>query len=299
MNTTLRSRRTAVLVTLLLSLICPIVQADTKRVRSCDGVVDDRALRTVLEEQGASLIASGRASRIGALRKCFNQRSCILKLPSPHRSRISAEAVMRNSRSSSVVVARLVREDTDAPWSIAPASGFFITDSGVFVTSYHVIDRPDQEWIVVMAADGRVAPVERVLAADPESDVAILQATIDHVLPLPLQVGALIGSHISVISHPVGRFYTFTEGIVTRRSLLHSEGKSRELLEISAEFGPGSSGAPVVNDRGNVVGWIDTLRLRPGFADATGAVSPSLVFRECGVTADVLKLIQRKPTDAK
>ncbi len=66
---------------------------------------------------------------------------------------------------------------------------------------------------------------------------------------------------------------------------------AQELLEISADFGPGSSGAPVVNSRGNAVGWVDTLLVWPADANRDTTRSPSLTFRECGVAADLLRLV--------
>jgi S1-C subfamily serine protease len=77
-----------------------------------------------------------------------------------------------------------------------------------------------------------------------------------------------VGAPIYVLSHPAGRLFTFTSGIVSRYSAhsraqgkdehtdgatLPGESRSR-LMTVTADFGRGSSGAPVLDARGAVVG---------------------------------------------
>lgn len=183
-------------------------------------------------------------------------------------------------------------------WVAVPASGFFISTNGAFVTSSHVIHSPDHEGIIVLTGDGRVLPVRALLADDETNDVAILQATGDTFSALALEMVAEAGSRVAVMSHPVGRFFTFTQGSLTRRSLHHRVAHAQELLEITADFGPGSSGAPVVNPRGNVVGWADTLRVWPGDNNRDPTSSPTLTFRECGVSEDIVRLFKQRELGA-
>ncbi len=219
-----------------------------------------------------------------------------LALPSPSMVQYEAADLAARCREAVVVVARLTRQSESNAWVALPATGFFISSSGAFVTSSHVIHNPDYEGMIVLTGDGRVLPVRAVLADDDECDVAILMAEGGPVSELPLEASADAGSRVAVMSHPVGRFFTFTQGSVTRRSLQRDGSHSQELLEISADFGPGSSGAPVVNPRGNVVGWVDTLRVWPANANPATPSSPRLTFRECGVTGDLLRLVRQIQT---
>lgn len=222
-----------------------------------------------------------------------------LTLPQPATTPCGDAELAAKCQAAVVVVARLARLGASNSWVAVPASGFFISTNGAFVTSSHVIHNPDYDGIIVLTGDGRVFPVRALLADDETNDVAILQATGDAVSALALETAVEAGSRIAVMSHPVGRFFTFTQGAVTRRSLQHRGTHAQELLEISAEFGPGSSGAPVVNSRGNVVGWADTLTVWPGHANRDPGNSPKLNFRECGVAADVLRLVHPLEVGAK
>ena len=216
-----------------------------------------------------------------------------LELPNPATVACEDVELANRCREAVVVVARLTRLGASNAWVALPASGFFISSSGTFVTSSHVIHDPDYEGMVVLTGDGRVLPVRAVLADDEQCDVAILKADGGPVTAFPLEASVDVGARVAVMSHPVGRFFTFAQGVVTRRSLQHEGSHSQEVLEISAEFGPGSSGAPVVNQRGSVVGWVNTLRMWPDPAMRGASTTPTLTFRECGGAADLLRLVQQ------
>ena len=63
-----------------------------------------------------------------------------------------------------------------------------------------------------------------------------------------------VGGAVYVISHPASHYYVFTSGIVARASFKHGE------LLITADYARGSSGAPVFDARGNVVGMVSGTR---------------------------------------
>jgi S1-C subfamily serine protease len=65
-----------------------------------------------------------------------------------------------------------------------------------------------------------------------------------------------VGNPVSVISHPGQRFYGMTAGIVSRYFALAMHGTSVTRMAITADFAHGSSGAPVFNEFGNVVGMV-------------------------------------------
>jgi len=61
-----------------------------------------------------------------------------------------------------------------------------------------------------------------------------------------------VGAPVSVISHPNGRFYVFTQGYVSRYAIV---GK-RTVVNITADYAKGSSGGPFFNSRGDLVGLV-------------------------------------------
>jgi S1-C subfamily serine protease len=129
------------------------------------------------------------------------------------------------------------------------ASGFVIASSGLVVTNFHVVDDPDKLALGVMSFDGSVYPVQSIVCVDRFNDLAVLQLPVNDLVPLAVGSSPSVGDPVYVLSHPAGRMFTFTEGSVSR---FVSRGET--LMAITADFGRGSSGAPVLDAHGAVVG---------------------------------------------
>ena len=78
--------------------------------------------------------------------------------------------------------------------------------------------------------------------------------------PIPLSsADGIAGAPVTVISHPNGMFYTVSQGIVSR--LYRAQQRSHRgapRLAITADFARGSSGSPVLDSAGNVVGVVSS-----------------------------------------
>ena len=138
-------------------------------------------------------------------------------------------------------------------WHVAPASGFLIAEDLV-VTSYHVVDQPERSGLAVRLFDGRVFMVEAVVAASERFDLAVVRIPKTGVTPVALGQAAPVGAKVDLISHPNQRFYTLTEGRVARYFMMQRGKKPVSAMSITADFGRGSSGGPVFNETGEVVG---------------------------------------------
>lgn len=172
------------------------------------------------------------------------------------------------------------------------ATGFMIAESGVMITAYHVVTKENTVAIGAMDFEGNVYPVREVLAADVGHDVAILQLDGNGFIPLPLRTAeARIGSSIAIIHNPYDGYCVLGTGIVSQYPILtgnltQNQGMDVQMMGITAEFGSGSSGAPVLNDRGEVVGMASSVR---------GASPPggggSMIYRYCPPAAAIINLI--------
>ena len=129
---------------------------------------------------------------------------------------------------------------------------------GIILTSLHVIS--DAESIDIFLADGKSYRA-RLLGHDPESDLAVLQLTSP---PANLKAIAFgdsrslqVGQWVFAIGNPHGLARTLTSGIV---SSLHRTVRNpknvvmKDLIQTDAALNPGSSGGPLLNSKGELIG---------------------------------------------
>jgi len=143
---------------------------------------------------------------------------------------------------------------------LSRGSGFFI-DTDRVVTNRHVIDGAFRA--EVHSISGSSYQVKSVLAVDAEADVAILKvdAPPHLVRPLPLdRTSPQEGESIVVIGNPFGLEGSVTNGIVSAVRDIPGFGR---IIQITAPISPGSSGSPVVNMQGQVIG-VATLQITGG-----------------------------------
>jgi len=193
-------------------------------------------------------------------------------------------------------------------WHFSGSTGFVVSEAGIVCTCCHVILEEDEQvkegYLVAADADGHVFPVLAVLAADTEADTCLLRIGATGLKPLALRPGVRPGESVYCLSHPGGYFFMFTQGMVARlnrRTNADTTEKGRSevprsrpvlLLNITAEFAPGSSGAPVVDACGNVVGQVDSIADAGEAAadDENQPASPSVPIRFCTATEEILRL---------
>lgn len=183
--------------------------------------------------------------------------SAISTQPNPT---LTAQQVFINSASR---VVTLVRYDSDNnPTAIG--SGFLIANSTV-ATNYHVI-----RGATTMSAqftDGSRQNVEGVLGYDPDHDVAVLRIDPVSASPLPLADASSIavGDPVVAIGSPKGLSGSLSEGIIS--------GIRGERIQTTAAISPGSSGGPLLNMRGQVIG-LNTSQLRGDGVEALNFAVP-------------------------
>lgn len=132
-------------------------------------------------------------------------------------------------------------------------TGFVISADGRIATNLHVI-RGAKE-IIVTLLDGTKIQVEEVAAIDPDRDLAILKVKTQRELPtlrLGDSDGVSAGDPVVAIGNPLGVFdYTVSDGLISSVRALSA---SLTILQISAPISQGSSGGPLFNEQGEVIG---------------------------------------------
>jgi hypothetical protein len=126
-------------------------------------------------------------------------------------------------------------------------SGFFVAGD-LIATNKHVLDCGGRG-TVRLAGQHRSFPIISTWT-DPQRDLALVRVAGTQVRPLSLSVQGwpAVGDDVYVAGNPEGLEGTFSRGIIS--GLRRSEG----LIQFDAPISPGSSGGPVVDGRGQVVG---------------------------------------------
>jgi len=143
---------------------------------------------------------------------------------------------------------------------LSRGSGFFIASDRI-VTNLHVIQNATRAEIHL--ANGKVFPIKGVVATDGEGDLAILNVDVpaNQAVPIPMdRTTPREGESIVVIGNPFGLEGSVSNGIVSAVREIPGYGK---IIQITAPISPGSSGSPVVNMRGEVIG-VATLQAAEG-----------------------------------
>jgi serine protease Do len=161
-------------------------------------------------------------------------------------------------------------------------SGFIIRADGFVLTNYHVIEHSTR--IDVQLHNGE-RTTATIVGQDPVGDLALLQITTDHALPVvPLGSSAnlQVGEFVVAAGSPFGFEHSITFGIISakNRHFLRS-GLFGGFVQTDAAINTGNSGGPLINMRGEVVGMNTATVGRGdlGFAipiDAIKAVLPQL-----------------------
>jgi len=159
--------------------------------------------------------------------------------------RLTPQQVAKQAFPSVIMVS--VNDKQGQPLSIG--SGF-IHSPGVAVTNLHVIDDGGSATIRVVGQKESIR-VTGILKLDERNDLAFLSFDNTSIPALPLASGQPeIGDEVYAIGNPRGLEGTFSPGIVSGIRQFDAD----SLLQITAPISRGSSGGPVLNNRGEVIG---------------------------------------------
>lgn len=155
--------------------------------------------------------------------------------------------VIADTTFQSVVL--LTMEDSNGR-PVSTASGFFVREDLV-VTNFHAVREGVQGHVKLVGSRGTYV-IAGVASMDQGKDLAVLRVTGTKAPSLRLgsDRDVRVGDRIYAVGNPMGLEGTFSDGIV---SAIRNVG-ARRLLQITAPISPGSSGGPVLNESGLVIG---------------------------------------------
>jgi hypothetical protein len=133
-------------------------------------------------------------------------------------------------------------------------TGWFYGDGKTVVTNAHILKGRYNVLKVYNVATGKEYTIDHVNYLNPKDDVAAVTVREENDAFLAISdVAPVEGSNVAVIGNPKEHYGTVTTGIV---SALRTDPKAGSIMQISAPVSHGSSGSPVLNDSGEVIGMV-------------------------------------------
>ncbi len=155
----------------------------------------------------------------------------------------------------------------------ALGTGVIVTGAGTVLTANHVIS--DGSAVTVVFADG-TRSAAKVATADPKQDIATLTpATLpETVVPATIGGGAEVGGPVVAIGNPLGLTYSVSSGVISAldRTAKTDGGRFTGLIQFDASVNPGSSGGPLLDADGNIIGIVISIA-DPGGDDAFAGIA--------------------------
>ncbi len=227
------------------------------RLRGSRGVLAAGGVVLVVLVVAVAVLASG-AGRDGA-----QAVATLSATPSPSPTATVPDIYRRVG--PSVAVVRTARG--------ALGTGVIVAEDGTVLTANHVI--ADRSPISLVFSDG-TRSAATVASADPKHDIAALApATLPQpVVPATLGGAVEVGGDVVAIGNPLGLTYSVSSGVVSAigRTATTNGGRFPGLIQFDASVNPGSSGGPLLDAEGNVIGIVLSIA-DPGRDDAFAGIA--------------------------
>ena len=159
----------------------------------------------------------------------------------------------------------------------ACGSGFFINDQGYLITNAHVVNSAKSVWGQIPSLGKRIIDIE-VIGISFERDLALLRVTDESKELIAKELGGIpylqLGDsdlvrrsdEVLAVGYPLGQqAFKSTNGIIS--------GHEHHLIQMSAPINPGSSGGPLLNLKGEVIG-INSSGITDGGVQNVGYAIP-------------------------
>ncbi len=140
-------------------------------------------------------------------------------------------------------------------------TGVIVNVDGTILTAFHVVE--GAKTITIAYADGTESPAELATSSAAQDIATLTPAKLPETLvPAVLGGGSAIGDDVVAIGNPLGLTATTTSGVVSglQRTLTRDKGGDiAGLIQFDAAVNPGSSGGPLINTQGQVIGIVVAL----------------------------------------
>ncbi|MEO6848847.1 MAG: trypsin-like peptidase domain-containing protein [Chthoniobacterales bacterium] len=183
-------------------------------------------------------------------------------------------------RSVNNSVAQLLGIPEQTPPEGQVGSGVIVSKDGYIITNVHVVQGGDS--IEVILHDGQRYPATLAGSYAP-ADIAILKIDATNLQPLPIgnSDAVQVGQMVFAIGNPYGLQESVSHGIISAKGRrLPNESRMNEFFQTNATLSPGSSGGPLINTRGELIGINNFIFSPNGGWQGIGFAIPSNTARK-------------------
>lgn len=300
----LRAPRTIlVLVALVVSGGCHAPRPASAPAAIGPRVINDDKLLRRLERNAGPLCEAGVARTPAELAAQLENETPLpkLDLPAAPRAPLPLPVLYERCGAGVLLITRMYKCEKCPNWHHSgEGSGFVLTADGVCVCCRHSFEKEAPGYMVAATWDGTVFPITQIIASSMADDVAVFRVDTfgKQLTPIPLADPGPAGSPICVIAHPRHHHYLLTTGVIARHGekgagIRGNLGDRRRdytpVLNVTADFGVGSSGAPVLNPAGAAVGMVvSTITV---YATHDDEKEPQMALKNCTPATQIRKLI--------
>ncbi|HET9953480.1 MAG TPA: trypsin-like peptidase domain-containing protein [Polyangiaceae bacterium] len=141
-------------------------------------------------------------------------------------------------------------------------SGFVVDSAGLIVTNHHVVEGATS--LRVVTQDGSHYEEVSLLRDEPKHDLALLSVSAQGLPAAPVSRAkdVSVGARAIAIGSPLGFEYTLTDGIISQRRNVDGT----RFLQMQTAIAPGSSGGPLFDEHGSVIGVNTATGGAPGLS---------------------------------
>jgi serine protease Do len=234
--------------------------------------VDDASLLGKIEQQAAAAM-NNKEWAIAKLRNNVKDlketdRAKIV-LPKAGDKLLSSEEIYEKRSKGVIMVGTYYNCGNCSKMHTSLASGAVLNEDGICITNYHVLEgiiaataasKSRDSLAFISTIDGKIFPITDILSYTKEGDAAIFKIDTkgEKLTTIPLGLPARTGSKVHAITHPNGFHYFYSEGVVARNVNYGKRGPDGDRMEITADYAKGSSGGPIFDSYGNLIGMVST-----------------------------------------
>ena len=180
-------------------------------------------------------------------------------------------------------------------------SSSYAISKDVVVLNHHAL-ADEKKFHAIADSSGRLFPLSEIFAVDEENDIVIARVADGDFSPFPIVPDEPIGNQVIVMSHPDEHFYVMTRGTIARYCVcqcgcdFHKKRSGKWFgMSITADYAKGSSGAPVLNMNGEVVGMVASTNSIYHDESNDQQKNLQMVMKNCVPSRYILNIINKGP----